>query len=108
LDYAFLFMLRKGIATTTSYPYVGVMGTCRRVTNAFKIKTYASVFPTCTDLTTALTSQPISVSVDATNWAPYNSGVFNNCEIGLNHAVLLIGQTNTYWTIKNSWGTLWG
>jgi hypothetical protein len=42
-------------------------------------------------------------------------GIVNSCSdnnvttsIDLNHALLLVGQTNDYWTLKNSWGTQWG
>lgn len=56
----------------------------------------------------ALASQPVSVTVDATNWAIYRSGVFSNCGKNLNHAVLLVGITNGVWRAKNSWGSAWG
>lgn len=56
----------------------------------------------------ALKGRPIGVSVDATNWSPYKSGVFNNCKANLNHDVLLVGATDTFWKIKNSWSTSWG
>jgi C1A family cysteine protease len=105
---AFSFMMLKGTTSTSYYPYVGTTGYCRAVLNLFKLSSYQSVNPTCTSLTTALTSQPISVNIDATNWAPYTTGVFDDCGCNLNHAALLVGQTDTYWTIKNSWGTLWG
>lgn len=26
----------------------------------------------------------------------------------LDHAILLVGYTEEYWVIKNSWGTIWG
>ena len=56
----------------------------------------------------ALTARPLAVRVDATNWKNYISGVFDTCDANLNHAVLLVASTSTYWTIKNSWGTSWG
>jgi C1A family cysteine protease len=48
------------------------------------------------------------VTVDATNWSPYKSGVFSNCGASINHAVLLVGVAGGAWKIKNSWGTGWG
>jgi C1A family cysteine protease len=48
------------------------------------------------------------VSVDANNWSKYASGIFTNCGTSLDHNVLLVGVTDTYWKIKNSWGTSWG
>ena len=55
-----------------------------------------------------LTSTPLSVRVDASNWKTYKSGIFSTCEEHHNHAVLLVGSTTTYWNIKNSWGAAWG
>jgi len=52
--------------------------------------------------------QPISVVVDASKWAPYSSGIFNNCGTSLNHMVLLVGMADSYWKLQNSWGTSWG
>lgn len=51
---------------------------------------------------------PVSVAVDATNWSRYSSGVFNNCSTRLNHGVTLVGASDDYWRIKNSWSTSWG
>lgn len=48
------------------------------------------------------------MAVDASNWSSYASGVFNDCDSFLNHGVTLIGATDQYWKIKNSWGTSWG
>lgn len=52
--------------------------------------------------------RPISVAVDAQKWSPYRSGIFNSCGLQLDHGVLLVGATNEYWKVKNSWGTSWG
>lgn len=66
---------------------------------------------------------PVGVSVAATNFNMYSSGIFDWCSKNaiLDHAVVLIGygaaapkagfmadQGETYWTIQNSWGTYWG
>lgn len=56
----------------------------------------------------AIAGRPISVTVDATNWSKYSSGVFNNCGSKINHAVLLVGIVDNNWKIKNSWGLRWG
>jgi hypothetical protein len=62
----------------------------------------------CSGLQDSIQSRPTGVSSDATNWSSYRSGIFNNCGTKLNHDILLVGLTSTYWKIKNSWGTSWG
>jgi C1A family cysteine protease len=107
MDNAFKFVRDKGITSEAAYPYKGVKQTCSAATGSFKISGYTDV-PGCTALANAITGRPVSVAVDATNWSPYKSGVFNNCAASLNHGVLLVGITDAYWRIKNSWGTTWG
>jgi len=57
---------------------------------------------------------PVAVSVGASDWNSYGSGIFNSCEkdVTVNHAVTLIGygvdNGEKYWNIKNSWGLTWG
>lgn len=60
---------------------------------------------------------PIVVSVDASHWHSYESGVFNGCNytdnIDVNHAVVLVGygtdeELGDFWLIRNSWGTGYG
>lgn len=74
---------------------------------SFKINVFKNVIG-CNQLVNALSILPISVVVDALNWASYKQGIFNNCTSGINHAVLLVGMTDQYWKIKNTWGTNWG
>jgi C1A family cysteine protease len=56
----------------------------------------------------ALSARPISVAVDASNWSLYKSGILSNCGAAVNHGVLLVGATDAFWRIKNSWATSWG
>jgi len=60
---------------------------------------------------------PIAVSVDASNWHSYSSGIFNGCNQSspdINHAVVLIGygtdyiSGQDYWLVRNSWSASWG
>ena len=96
-----------GIATDASYPYLGHNEACKVDGGSFKIAG-VSVAKGCPAILTALASRPIGVSVDATNWSHYASGIFNNCKTDLNHDVFLVGVTDQYWRIKNSWGKSWG
>jgi C1A family cysteine protease len=56
---------------------------------------------------------PIVVTVDATAWQMYTSGIITDCDgQQVNHAAMIVGygteDGTPYWTIKNSWGTAWG
>jgi len=96
-----------GLTTSSSYPYTAKTQTCKMDGGSFKI----SSVPTtkgCTDLQNAIMNQPTGVSVDANNWSHYSSGIFNNCKTSLDHDVLLVGASDQYWKIKNSWGPRWG
>ena len=68
-------------------------------------------------LNTVATIGPIAVSVDASNWHSYSSGIFDGCDQlnpDINHAVVLMGygtdhETNQdYWLVRNSWSASWG
>jgi len=58
---------------------------------------------------------PIAVSVDASRWGSYRSGIFDGCNQAkpdINHAVVLVGygvdNGQKYWLIRNSWSATWG
>lgn len=62
----------------------------------------------------ALQDGPVGVSVSASDWFSYSSGIFDECvkDAIIDHAVVLIGygheSSDKYWLLKNSWGTEWG
>ena len=97
----------NGITTESAYPYAAKDQACKTQGGSFKISGFSSLSG-CAGLTNGINASPVSVTVDATNWSPYRSGVFNNCASGINHAVLLVGVIGGSWKIKNSWGTSWG
>jgi hypothetical protein len=99
--------LRLGINTWAAYPYVGGQGQCRTPTGSFRISQYVNITD-CYTLADGLMGRPISVAVDGNNFQFYKSGVFHNCGTYLNLAALLVGMTDEYWILKNSWGTNWG
>lgn len=56
-----------------------------------------------------LQSGPVAISISSQGWLNYGSGIFqctSNAQV--DHAVLLVGYTPTYWIIKNQWGQTWG
>jgi len=108
MDNAFKYIRDKGIKLESEYPYKAVKQTCSATAGgAFKISGFVDI-NNCNTLASELNGRPISVAVDATNWSPYKTGVFNNCKTSLNHGVLLVGSADAYWKIKNSWGPAWG
>lgn len=107
LEIKVIFSDNLGLNTWAAYPYTGVVGTCQSSTGLFKIGGYTNVTD-CTTLANALTVRPISVAVDGNNFQFYKSGVFYNCANNLSLAVLLVGMTDSFWVLKNSWGTAWG
>lgn len=58
---------------------------------------------------------PVMISVDASTWHSYSSGIFNGCNQvnpDINHGVVLVGygeeNGQKYWTVRNSWSPSWG
>lgn len=67
-------------------------------------------------LTAVATEGPIAISVDASSWHFYATGVFNGCNQtnpDIDHAVQLVGygtdpKLGDYWLVRNSWTPAWG
>lgn len=93
MDNAFKYVKDHGILHEDEYPYKAVKQTCSKNAGPFKISGFTDI-KNCNDLASGVVGRPISVAVDATNWSPYKSGVFNNCKASLNHGVLLVGVTD--------------
>jgi len=114
MDNAFKYYLGKGkgAAAEEAYPYTGRDGSCRSgFTPVVEISKYTDVPAKDEDgLKTAVTQQPVSIAVDARKWQSYRGGVFSGCSAlsQLDHGVLAVGYSDSYWKVKNSWGTSWG
>jgi len=107
MDSAFDYIIAGGITDTASYPYIAKDQACKTAGGQYKITDYVDI-EDCTGLLNALNGRPISVAVDASTWSSYRSGLLTNCGSNVNHGVLLVGATDAYWRIKNSWGASWG
>jgi len=107
MDSAFQYVRDHGLTTTEAYPYAARDQTCKIDKGAVKISSFVDV-PGCDNLLNALSSRPISVAVDASVWSQYKTGVLSSCGVAVNHGVLLVGGTDGFWRIKNSWGATWG
>ncbi len=107
MDTTFNYVKAVGINTWAAYPYVGFLQSCKVNQGYFRVNGSVSVSD-CNSLANSLTGRPVSVAVDGQNFQNYRSGIFSNCGTNLSLAVLLVGMTDSYWTLKNSWGTTWG
>ena len=109
----------------TSYQsYFGVVPKCDfdPAKNSVLIKANGYVVNTRNDQNAVLESLvkngPQGVSIDASNWKSYESGIFTDCDynknISINHAVQLVGYGTDhalkmdYWIVRNSWSAKWG
>ena len=76
----------------------------------YKISNITATGSSCLSVAIALQTGPLPVYVVSnSNWMVYSSGIFNGCTGGTqNYYILLVGVSNTAWTLKNSLGTSWG
>eukprot|EP00013_Stygamoeba_regulata_P019827 CAMPEP_0177658644 /NCGR_PEP_ID=MMETSP0447-20121125/16940_1 /TAXON_ID=0 /ORGANISM="Stygamoeba regulata, Strain BSH-02190019" /LENGTH=399 /DNA_ID=CAMNT_0019163303 /DNA_START=89 /DNA_END=1288 /DNA_ORIENTATION=- len=113
-----------GLATEWTYPYVSWAGpnfSCNMTGRATYVKTvsgYGSLpsneyFPVLAHLARV---GPLAVSVDASAWGDYETGVFDACNQttpDIDHLVQLVGygtdrEHGPYWLVRNSWAANWG
>jgi len=115
---AFQYLLGVGATDEADYPYEGYDDSCdtSKVVPKATIDNFVRM-PTNdynAHMTTVATYGPIAISVAASAFQFYSSGVYNgNCGTTVNHAVVIVGygvdpKAGPYWIIKNSWGKRWG
>ena len=107
-----------GICLEEDYPYEATddkcSKSCKLVEGTKNVKT-KNIIPMEYALEKAVTSQPISVGIDAEGreFQFYKDGVFTGeCGTNIDHGVLVVGfgelDDVSYWKVKNSWGSDWG
>lgn len=101
-------------------PYVNHEGKCRHrherpwlKVKSFVVQSDDTHYPIESHLVHNLVQYgPISIGIDSSNWhfELYKGGILkaNKCGKDIDHAVLLVGFTPSYWVVKNSWGENWG
>jgi cathepsin L len=114
-----------GLSTEWTYPYVSYSGSsqkCRFGANTPPFANISAYFTLPQNeyaplLEHVANKGPIAISVDASAWSSYESGVFDGCnqtDPDLDHAVMLVGygvdatSNLPYWLVRNSWSSKWG
>ena len=117
-ELGFDYFSNGGINLSKDYPYKGRDGTCASASKK-KVATIAGFTKLkendYNELITAVATQgPVAISVAATEWQFYSSGVYNgDCGTEINHAVTAVGygvdpDAGAYWLVRNSWSSSWG
>jgi len=105
----FKFIKDKGIYEEKDYPYTGKYQKCQTASGKkWKIASYSGDSKGCDFLLNGLKKGPVSVAVDATNFYSYKSGILKNCGNSPNSGSLVVGVTDTYWLLKESFGLQFG
>jgi len=112
---------KGGISSEWVYPYTSYGGrdfTCQSKAHFVKVASYVQLPSNKQDalLQAVATLGPIAISVDASAWSFYDSGVFDGCnqtQPDIDHAVQLVGygtdpNLGDYWLVRNSWSPNWG
>ena len=57
----------------------------------------------------AVNTHPVAMAAYASNWSSYTGGIFKcGFYFQVNHAITIVGYTDEYWLVRNSWGKRWG
>jgi len=120
-ELAYDMIKNNGIASEWTYPYISYNGAdfqCNRKQPYTTISGYVQLpsnqyLPL---LTAVANIGPIAISVDASAWSYYESGVFDGCNQtnpDIDHNVQLVGygtdnMFGDYWLVRNSWSPLFG
>jgi hypothetical protein len=116
MDNGFKYIIKNGgLDSESDYPYTARDGRC----NSEKAAKHVSVISSFKDvpqndedqLAAAVAKGPVSVAIEADQFGfqHYHGGVFDGmCGDRLDHGVLVVGYTDDYWIVKNSWGATWG
>ena len=102
-----------GVTYDAAWPYDPSILQCDKTKNdyAVTVTKYSQVQGKQAMIDHVLGGGTLVVSVDASAFGPYKSGIFSDCPASTaNHAVQIVGVNvdEGYWIIRNSWGNWWG
>jgi len=103
-----------GIETERDYPYTsggGSTGSCHFDRSKIKVTItgYKGVSRGESALKNAMNAGPASLCLAASSWQSYSGGILSRCDNQVDHCVQATGYSGeSYWRIRNSWGTRWG
>jgi C1A family cysteine protease len=104
-----------GLESDSVYPYESYYGdseTCTTATDDYvvTVKDYTIVSGEDAMIDYVSTTGPLSVCLDASSWASYSKGILSVCGTEVDHCVQATGINTgeSYWIVRNSWGTDWG
>jgi C1A family cysteine protease len=106
--------LGVGMASDAAYKWTGKKGICNKnptVTLPAGTCAFQKQIGESVAVPRLLPIGPMTIAIDATPLQFYTSGVISgtSCKYtSLDHAVLLVANTATEYTVKNSWAASWG
>jgi len=117
LSYAYNYLHDYKFTILNNYPYHAADEVCKYQDVLYRpgeeIEKFVEFNNTNVDgLKSMVTTNPVSVALEAQNWKFYESGVFDASACGedIDHGVVVVGYNTTgnYWRLKNSWSKRWG
>jgi len=118
MGYAFRYIQQKGQNYEATYPYAsanGQTGSCKSWLEHgdVKVTNYRYISRNNPNqLKAALNYGAVSVAIQADQpvFQYYTGGVLTSaaCGTNLDHGVVVVGYSDTYYIVRNSWGPGWG
>lgn len=105
---SFKYIKEKRLHEEKNYVYVGKNQKCEKPAgNTWTLSSYTEIVG-CDNLLNALAAGPVSVAIDLSSIFDYKSGIVTKCGSTPSSGSLVIGVTDTYWRLKQSFSVNWG